>query len=208
LHLQSPLSVGQYGGKWCSYTAPPDLPYDQREDDGGSLIFDTDEFAEATEILGSAVVELELAATEPVAMVAARLSDVAPDGSVTRISYGLLNLTHRGSHAAPEPLVPGERYVVPAQLNGAAQQIPGGRRLLLAQRISGADGDAALLPFGDPEGSEPIPLTTIRPGEAQWTVTRDLVRYASRLEVVKDEGTFRLEDIDLDVTRRAYERYS
>src|SRR5699024_7844681 len=86
--------------------------------------------------------------------------------------------------------------------------LPRRSRLLLPQRISGADGDAALLPFGDPEGSEPIPLTTIRPGEAQWTVTRDLVRYASRLEVVKDEGTFRLEDIDLDVTRRAYERYS
>src|SRR5699024_4123519 len=133
-----------------------------------------------------------------------------------------------------EPLVPGERYVVQVKLNGAAQQIPVGHRLrvaistsywplawppprpvrltilprrsrlLLPQRISGADGDAALLPFGDPEGSEPIPLTTIRPGEAQWTVTRDLVRYASRLEVVKDEGTFRLEDIDLAVTRRAH----
>src|SRR5699024_1539646 len=154
--------------------ALPILPYDQREDDGGSLVFDTDEFTETTEILGSAVVELELASTEPVAMVAARLSDVAPDGSVTRISYGLLNLTHRDSHAAPEPLVPGERYVVQVKLNGAAQQIPVAHRLrvatstsywpfawppprpvrltslprrsrlLLTDRISGDDGDARL----------------------------------------------------------------
>lgn len=238
LHIQSPLSVGQYGGKWCSYNAPPDLPYDQREDDGGSLVFDTDEFTEPTEILGSAVVELEVASTEPVAMVAVRLSDVAPDDSVTRISYGLLNLTHRDGHSAPEPLVPGERYVVQVKLNGAAQQIPVGHRLrvaistsywplawpppkpvrltilprrsrlLLPERVSGADGDAELPPFGEPEGSEPIPITRIRPGDAQWTVTRDLVRYASRLEVVKDDGTFRLDEIGLDVTRRAYERYS
>ncbi len=31
LTIQSPLSVGQFAGKWCSYNAPPDLPYDQRD---------------------------------------------------------------------------------------------------------------------------------------------------------------------------------
>lgn len=39
--VRSPLTVGQFAGKWCSYNAPPDLPYDQREEDGGSLVFDT-----------------------------------------------------------------------------------------------------------------------------------------------------------------------
>src|SRR5690606_29698098 len=34
LTVESPLSVGQFAGKWCSYNAPPDLPYDQREEDG------------------------------------------------------------------------------------------------------------------------------------------------------------------------------
>lgn len=41
LSVQSPMSVGHYGGKWCSYNAPPDMPYDQREEDGGSLVFTT-----------------------------------------------------------------------------------------------------------------------------------------------------------------------
>ncbi|MGH3951432.1 MAG: CocE/NonD family hydrolase, partial [Pseudonocardiaceae bacterium] len=102
LTVQSPLSVGQYAGKWCSYNAPPDLPYDQREEDGGSLVFDTDAFTERCEILGTPVVELDIAASRPVAMVAVRLSDVALDDQATRISYGLLNLTHRTGHDTPE----------------------------------------------------------------------------------------------------------
>jgi len=34
LTIQSPLSVGRFAGKWCSYSATPDLPHDQREEDG------------------------------------------------------------------------------------------------------------------------------------------------------------------------------
>ncbi|MFW6363447.1 MAG: CocE/NonD family hydrolase, partial [Spirochaeta sp.] len=31
MNLQSPLSLGLFAGKWCSYSATPDLPSDQRE---------------------------------------------------------------------------------------------------------------------------------------------------------------------------------
>jgi hypothetical protein len=238
LTIESPLSVGQYAGKWCSYNAPPDLPYDQREEDGGSLIFDTDPFTERCEILGSPVLDLEVASTQPVAMVAARLSDVAPDGRATRISYGLLNLTHRDSHAEPEPLVPGQRYQVSLQLNAMAQALPPGHRLRVAistsywplawpppepVRLSVFAGsstlrlpvrppreaeDESLRPFDEPEGAEPIPMTQLQPGDERWTVSRDLVRYESALEVVKDLGVVRFDDIDLEVTRCAHERYS
>jgi uncharacterized protein len=101
LTVQSPLSVGQFAGKWASYNAPPDLPYDQREEDGGSLVFDTEALTERVEILGSPTVELDFSVNEPVAMVAARLSDVAPDGAATRVTYGLLNLTRRGGDGMP-----------------------------------------------------------------------------------------------------------
>lgn len=53
LSVESPLSVGQFAGKRASYNAPPDLPYDQREEDGGSLVFDTDVLTERCEILGA-----------------------------------------------------------------------------------------------------------------------------------------------------------
>ncbi|HIY41580.1 MAG TPA: CocE/NonD family hydrolase, partial [Candidatus Nocardiopsis merdipullorum] len=94
LTLSSPLSTGQYAGKWCSYTAPPDLPSDQREEDGGSMVFDSGPLEERLEILGAPVVNLELSVDKPDAMLAVRLSDVAPDGEATRVTYGLLNLTH------------------------------------------------------------------------------------------------------------------
>jgi putative CocE/NonD family hydrolase len=238
LTISSPLSVGQFAGKWCSYNEPPDLPYDQREEDGGSLVFDTDELTEPCELLGAPALDLEFAADRPVAMVAVRLSDVAPGGAATRISYGLLNLTHRDSHAEPEALVPGKRYRVSVWLNAMAQSLPAGHRLRVAistsywplawppperVRLSVFTGasrlrlpmrpvretdEITLRPFAEPEGAEPIPVTQVRDGEERWTVTRDLVGYDSALEVVKDLGVVRLDDIDLELTRRARERYS
>ena len=93
-----------YAGRWCPYQLTPDLPLDQRLEDGGALTFDTDPLPERLEVLGAPVAELALAVDRPVALLAARLSDVAPDGAATRVSYGLLNLTHRESHEHPTAL--------------------------------------------------------------------------------------------------------
>jgi hypothetical protein len=235
--VSSPLSVGQFAGKWCSYAAPPDLPYDQREEDGGSLVFDGPVLAERLEVLGAPAVELELAVDRPVAMVAVRLSDVAPDGRATRISYGLRNLTHRDGHERPEALVPGERYRVRIVLNALAQALPPGHRLRLALSTSywplawpapepvtltvfpagsalvlpvRPDPGAAELPvppLGEPEAARPIPTTELVPGRERWAVTRDLIDYSAALEVVKDLGVVRFDGVDLTVTRRADERY-
>jgi len=238
LTIESPLSVGQFAGKWCSYDAPPDLPYDQREEDGGSLVFDSDPLTERLEILGTPVVELGVASSRPIALVAVRLSDVAPDGRATRVSYGLLNLTHHNGHASPEPLEPGRRYTVRVGMNAMAQAFPAGHRLRLSVSTSywplawpppepvrltvctGASSlelpvrpprpaeDAALTPFAEPEGTPPIRVTQLEPGEQRWTVQRDLTQYESTLDVVRDLGVVRYEDIALDVTRNAHERYS
>ncbi|OEV09543.1 CocE/NonD family hydrolase [Streptomyces nanshensis] len=238
LSVESPLSVGQFAGKWCSYNAPPDLPYDQREEDGGSLVFDSEPLRERCEILGGPVLHATLEVDRPVAMIAVRLSDVAPDGRATRATYGLLNLTHRNGHAEPEELVPGERYEVRVQLNGVAQAFPEGHRIRVSVSTSYwplawpppepvrmtvhpeesrlelpirsiTEPDELPTPlFAEPEGTPPLPSSVVRPGEERWTVSRDLVDYRSSLEVVKDLGVLHLEDVDLDVTRRAYERYS
>ena len=236
--MQSPLSVGQFAGKWASYNAPPDLPYDQREEDGGSLVFDTDVLAEPVEILGSPTVELDLSVSEPVAMVAARLSDVAPDGQATRVTYGLLNLTHRNGTGAPETLEPGTRYRATVQLNGVAQAFPPGHRIRLSLSTSYwplawpppkpvlltvHEGSSSLTlpvrptrepdhlpqrPFGEPEGAPSLASTQLTAPEQRWDVKRDLVGYHSELEIVKDRGMVRLDDIVLDTGLRAYERYS
>jgi putative CocE/NonD family hydrolase len=100
LCIKSPQTVGWNGGRWYSQVIVPDLPGDQREDDGNSLVFDTDPLAERLEILGAPVVELELASDRTQGLVAVRLSNVASDGATTRVSYGLLNLSHRGPRAS------------------------------------------------------------------------------------------------------------
>ena len=65
-----------------------------------------------------------------------RLCDVAPDGASTLVSWGLLNLTHRDSHADPQPLVPGQGYSVRIPLDHIAYRLPAGDRLRVAVSTS------------------------------------------------------------------------
>jgi putative CocE/NonD family hydrolase len=234
--LQSPLSVGLFAGKWCSYAATPDLPHDQRQEDGGALVFDSEALVEPVEILGAPTVELELAADRPVAQIAARLSDVRPDGKATRVTYGLLNLTHRDSHEHPEPLEPGRRYRVRVELNQIAQHFPAGHRLRLSLSTSywplawpapeparleiypassvlqlpvrpQGERDRGLTGFGPPEGGELVEHTQLTPERHNWIVTRDLAEDASVLEVVDDRGTWRIEPTETEVTWKTLEQY-
>ncbi|MFW5686089.1 MAG: CocE/NonD family hydrolase C-terminal non-catalytic domain-containing protein, partial [Spirochaetota bacterium] len=64
--------------------------------------------------------------------VAIRLSDVAPGGEAYRVTYGVLNLTHRVSHAEPESLEPGETSRIMVRLNGIAHRFAAGNRVRLA----------------------------------------------------------------------------
>ncbi|MGP1395453.1 MAG: CocE/NonD family hydrolase [Inquilinaceae bacterium] len=136
LSLTSPQTTGMNAGEWCAFGADGEMPLDQRPDDGRSLVFDTAPLDEPLELMGAPVLEVDVAADRPVAMIAVRLNDVAEDGASTQISYGLLNLTHRDGHAQPEPLEPGRFYRVRVQLNDLAQHIPAGHRIRLAVSTS------------------------------------------------------------------------
>lgn len=236
--IQSPLSVGQFAGKWASYNAPPDLPYDQREEDGGSLVFETAPLAGRTEILGAPVAVVEVSSDAPVAQINVRLSDVAPDGRATRVTYGVLNLTHRDSESSPEPLEPGKRYSVRVPLHGVAQAFPAGHRIRLSLATSywplvwpapepvllsiheGGSSltlpvrpveepdDTEVQPFGEPEGCVPPEVTRLSEPEQAWNVSRDLIHYRSALDIVKDRGLQRYEENGIEVGLRACERYT
>ncbi|WP_372614594.1 CocE/NonD family hydrolase [Halomonas sp.] len=237
LDIRSPLSVGLYAGKWCSYNAPPDLPHDQRDEDGGSLIFQTPRLETPMEICGQPMVELELEADQPVAMVALRLTDIAEDDKATRVSYGLLNLTHRDSDEFPEPLEPGKRYRVRIFLKHIAQQFAAGHairlalstsywplawpsprparltilpsrcRLVLPVRAPRPEEEADLPAFGEPEGAPPLAKTLLQPTQETWQVIRDLANDRTTLEVINDEGRYRIDDIDLEIAAQVTERY-
>ncbi|MCW8127359.1 CocE/NonD family hydrolase [Microbulbifer halophilus] len=234
--VQSPLSVGLLAGKWCSYTAAPDLPHDQRLEDGGSLVFESAPLERELEILGAPSAELELACNQPVAMVAARLSDVAPDGKATRVTYGLYNLTHRKSHAEPEQLVPGKVYRVSVAMNAIGQNFPAGHRLRLSLSTSYwalawpsprpvrmtvyPAASRLVLPereprpedadirFQKPEGAPRAPVEIIEPPEHNWLVHRNLALDQSVLEVIKNEGLKRIQEIDMEVANRTWNWYS
>ncbi len=237
LTVQSPLSVGLFAGRWCSFSATPDMPHDQREEDGGALVFQSIKLDETIELLGSVKINLTLASSEPVAMIAARLSSVAPDDKATRVTYGLLNLTHRDGHHMVKHLEPEKTYEVTVWLNEAAQVIPKGHRLRLSLSTSywpiawppprptrltvyTADSqvhipvrparseDAQLREFGPPRMTPPPAERVIAPRRYDWVVTRDLARDISTLEVVKDEGAVQLEEIDLMMRTKTVERYS
>jgi len=233
LAIRSPLSVGLFAGKWCSYSAPPDLPHDQREEDGGALVFTSDPLDEDLEVLGAPVVGLRVSADRPVAMVAIRLSDVQPDDKATRVTYGVLNLTHRDGHAAPEPLVPGRSYDVSVQLNDVAQHFPEGHRLRVSLStsyfplawpppepvqltIDTSASDLRLpvrrpaaesITFDESVGWPPGRCVRITGERHEWNVIRDLATDRSALEVIDDRGVCRLEDIDLTVGRSTREEY-
>lgn len=236
LTIQSPLSVGLFAGKWCSYAAIPDLPHDQREEDGGALVFESAPLDKSLELLGAAALEVELCSDRPVAMLAARLSDVAPDDKATRVTYGVLNLCHRNSHEQPEEMVPGKRYRIRLTLNGCAQHFPVGHRLRLSLSTSYFPlawappepvrltifpaGSRFSIPahqphdeppepeFEKPEGAPPIEAVALEAAHTNWFVKRDLANDVSTLEVINDPGWTRLTEVDLEIKRSTREWYT
>jgi len=130
--IRSPLWTGSGAGEWMGTGAPHEAAWDQRLDDGFSLVFDGAPLLAPLEILGAAEFEAEIASDKPVAQLCVRLCDVAPDGASRRVSYGVLNLTHRDGHAEPRALEPGVFYRIRVRLNDCGYRLAPGHRLRLA----------------------------------------------------------------------------
>jgi uncharacterized protein len=226
LSLCSPQTVGLTAGSWCPYGVGHDQAIDQRPEAGGSLVFDTAPLAADIEVLGAPVVELEVSADRPNAFLACTLSEILPDGAVARVTYGLLNLTHRDSHEHPTPLEPGKRYRVRIQLNDCGHRFAAGMRLRLAVSTSywpiawpspeaatvtvqmGSSGlrlpvrppraeDKDLAPFAAPEASPKLRKAQLEPGWEKRTVTHDRITGEVVWELDDSDGTNRIEDTGL-----------
>ena len=129
----APLQTdGQTAPRWGMFNMQTDLPVDQRIDDARSMSFDSEPLEEDFEILGAPVVTVEVAVDKPVAFLAVRLNEVFPDRVSKRVTYTVLNLTHRDSHETPTPLTPGKRYRIPIQLDDIAHRFTRGNRLRVA----------------------------------------------------------------------------
>ncbi len=234
--LQSPLNLGMFAGKWCSYSAPPDLPGDQRDEDGGALVFTSPPLEEDLHIIGMPVAQIELKVNRPVAMIALRLSDVAPDGKTTRVTFGVLNLCHRDDHEHPKKLRPGQKYTIKVKLNDIGHIFPAGNKIrlsastsyfpmawtppqLVMMHIYGRESFLTLpvitgkgdkeVKFQPAEGAKPSSRKEIiHTPRYKWNVNRDLIKDEESMEVDKNEGTFYLKDIDLEISQQTQEKYS
>jgi putative CocE/NonD family hydrolase len=117
---------------WGAGSAPNGLARDLRPDEARLPTFESEPLEADVHVLGRAVVSLALESDMPVATVVARLSDAAPDGTPIEVAAGVLNLTHRESHASPAALPVGERLVVRLQLRSAGYRFAAGHRIRLS----------------------------------------------------------------------------
>ncbi len=203
LSICSPQTVGVACGEWMGAGCEGELPGDQRLDDGGSLVFDTAVLDRQLDILGAPVLELDFSVDKPVAQLCARLGDVAPDGKVLRVSYQVLNLTHRDSHEHPTPLEPGKRYKLRLKLSDCGHRFAPGHRirialstaywpliwpsperttltvhtgasaLVLPQRKPGKDD--GINPFPAAESARPTPVSQVTEGKSERYATFDML---------------------------------
>lgn len=232
--VSTPASVGLHAGKWCSYANPGDQPDDQGPDDAASVTFETAPLEADFEIAGDATLDITFTCDRPVALIAARLVDVAPDGSATRVTYGMLNLTHRGSHEMPQEIEAGRTHTARVQLKHIAQTLRKGHKLRLslsntyfpmawpapeaatisldlAQCVltlperSGPDG--TLHDLGTPEGAPPLSPEIVTKGGFDWQIDRT-DEGGARVTITDDDGTIRIRENDLTITAKGVETYS
>nr|WP_252737413.1 CocE/NonD family hydrolase [Citreicella sp. C3M06] len=232
-HVSTPATVGLQAGKWCSYGKHGDQPVDQGPDDEASVTFETPPLEADFEIAGDPTLDISFTCDKPVALIAVRLMDVVPDGSATRFSYGVLNLTHRDSHEHPEMLVPGQTYRARVPLKHVAQTLRKGHKLRLAlsntyfpmvwpspeaavltldlanctltlPERNGSDGE--LRDLGTPVEAPPTETETLDKSGFDWKVEH-LDKGGARVTITDDAGTIRIVASDLTVSMKCVETY-
>jgi len=120
-------SIGVEAGFWWG-----ELLSDPRPVDAFSLVYDSAPLREDVAILGRPRALLKASATAPLADWFARLSDVAPDGTVTQITGAGINGAQRESMTEPRALEPGRVYPLDISMHLTSWVFPKGHRIRLA----------------------------------------------------------------------------
>jgi putative CocE/NonD family hydrolase len=230
--IRSPHHCGASAGEYCAIWLGPELPGDQRADDALSACFDSAPLPENMDIVGAPTLQLTLAADRPQAQIAMRLNHVHPDGASTRITYGVLNLSHRAGSADPQPLTPGTPVGITLKLDHIAYRVPRGHRIRVAissaywpliwpdpetatLTLSGGHLDLPLRPaegdewqFPPPESDTPWQVEELRPESHVRRQETDLTTGRVDLVIEDDFGKIRDADHGLISGEVARERWS
>ncbi len=233
----SPQSVGETAGAWCGYGMSPEKPIDQRVDDARSICFDSEPLSQPLEILGSPTIELDVTVDKPEAFIAVRLNEVFPDGTSARISYGVLNLTHRKNHEEIMPIHPGEKMHVSISLKNIAHSFAPENRIRVSASTtywplvwpspsvvtlgifmgtsylsmptrSPRKEDQQLAPFAGADGAPPLEVTYFRPASGQRIIERDIGIDTVIYHVIEDSGDMLINNINLRTDYIQKENYT
>lgn len=154
VRIGSEQHCGLGGAEYYAIGRSAELSGDQRGDDIYSAVWTGALLARSVDIVGRPKLKLTLSSDAPQGQIAVRLNHVHPNGARTRITFGLLNLAHRESHAAPEPMAPGARYEVEVALDHIAYRVPEGHSIAVSVStaywplIWPSPGPAALVAHG------------------------------------------------------------
>lgn len=128
----SPLSLGLKTGEYMPISGSAELPQDQSADDALSVCFEDKQRTEPLDLLGTTNVYLRISSDCSCGLIAARLCDVAPDGTSTLISYGVLNLKQRNGREMLAEVTPGESMDLVIRLNDTGWSVKPKHKLRLA----------------------------------------------------------------------------
>ena len=212
----SPQDCGADSGEYCAIWLGPEMPGDQRRDDALSAIWDGNTLDSDLVITGAPEITLCVSSDKPVAQLAARLNHIHPDGSSTRITYGILNLCHRDGHGKSKPLPINQSVNVTLNLDQCAYTVPAGHRVRVsisnaywpllwpspeATRLQIHSGTINLpllnevagstVTFPPPEAADPWETTTIREDTNSRRQETSLNTGIVHLHIVDDFGKVR-----------------
>ena len=214
--VASPAHCGAAAGEYCAIWLGPEMAGDQRGDDALSTTFTSAPLGADMDLVGAPRLTLSLSCDRPHGQIAVRLNHVHPDGAATRITYGVLNLSHRNGPEVPRAMTPDTVEEITVDLDHIAYRIPEGHRLRVsistaywpliwpapqATRLTLAQGSITLpqrpttggdeVTFLPPEAAAPWETLEIRPENHIRRQETDMVTGIRSLVIEDDFGKSR-----------------
>jgi len=194
-------SIGVEAGFWWG-----ELLSDQRPADAFSLLYESAPLDEEIAIMGRPHAFLNASANAPLADWFARLSDVAPDGTVTQITGAGLSGAQRDSMSDPKDLEPGKVYALDVAMHLTTWIFPKGHRIRLSVsnsmwpmiwptpynmttslNLGGSEGSRLVLPTV-PIGGTPAKVSPPQPAEERTDLHTYGFPWPGEWKLERDEG--------------------
>jgi uncharacterized protein len=201
-HLKYVPTIGVEAGFWWG-----ELLSDPRPVDAFSLVYDSAPLENEVAILGRPHALLQASATAPLADWFARLSDVAPDGTVTQITGAGINGAQRESMSTPQDLEPGKVYPLDIEMHLTSWVFPKGHRIRVAisnalwpmvlptpyamttsLELGGSTGSRLVLPVVPVHGTEPPEFSPPQLTEERTDIKSEGFPWPGEWTVERDEA--------------------